>query len=99
LKLPLKQEQAAIDGWYQHWVNQCFAGLEQQALRYSRDGRHLYGDSVTLADVCLAPQMYNARRFKCDVAAFPTLVTIATALDVLPAFKAAVPEQQADAET
>ena len=98
LKQPLGQQQAAIDTWYQHWVDQCFVGLEKQALQHSRDGQHMVGASVTLADVCLAPQMYNARRFKCNLAPYPTLVAIAAALDALPAFKAAAPEQQPDAE-
>jgi glutathione S-transferase len=62
------------------------------------DGRHCYGSSVTLADVCLVPQMYNARRFKVDVAAFPTLVAVCAHLETLPAFSAARPEAQPDAE-
>ena len=73
-------------------------GKATLAVRFSSSGRHLYGASVTLADVCLVPQMYNARRFKSDLAAFPRLVAIDAALTALPAFAAARPEIQPDAE-
>ena len=98
LKQPLGHEQPAIDTWYQHWVDQCFAGLEQQLQRHSGDGRHCFGASVTLADICLVPQVYNARRFNCSLDAYPTLTGICAALEMLPAFAAAAPEQQPDAE-
>jgi maleylacetoacetate isomerase len=98
LKSPLGHDQPTIDTWYQHWVDQCFAGLEQQLQRHSGDGRHSFGNSVTLADVCLVPQVYNARRFNCSLDAYPTLTGICAALEKLPAFAAAAPEQQPDAE-
>jgi maleylacetoacetate isomerase len=98
LKQPLGHSQATIDEWYRHWVQVCFDGLERQARAHSGDGRHVYGASVTLADVCLVPQVYNARRFNCDLAAYPTLTGICAALNQLPAFAAAAPERQPDAE-
>jgi maleylacetoacetate isomerase len=98
LKRELAQEQLAIDRWYRHWIAQGFAALEQQAGRFNGDGRHLYGSSVTLADVCLVPQMYNARRLECDLSGYPRLVAISAALEALPAFAAAAPQLQADAE-
>ena len=98
LRQPLGVAQPAIDDWYRHWVQQCFNSLEQQAQRSSSDGRHLYGDSVTLADVCLVPQWYNAVRGHCDLSPYPTLAGICAALKALPAFAAAAPERQADAE-
>jgi len=98
LKQPLGHPQATIDSWYRHWIGVGFAGLEQLARRCSADGRHLHGSTVTLADVCLVPQVYNARRFDCDLAPYPTLVSIDAALSQLPAFAAAAPERQADAE-
>jgi maleylacetoacetate isomerase len=97
LKGPLGQDAAGVDRWYQHWIAEGFAGLEQQARRHSGDGRTLYGTAVTLADVCLVPQLYNARRFRCDLAPFPTLTAIGAALEALPAFAAARPEVQPDA--
>jgi maleylacetoacetate isomerase len=97
LKGPLAQDEAAVNTWYRHWVAEGFRGLEVLARRHSADGRHLFGSSVTLADLCLVPQVYNARRFQCDLTPFPTLVAISAALDTLPAFAAARPEAQPDA--
>lgn len=97
LKGPLAQPQPAVDAWYRHWVTEGFRGLEQLAKRHTGDGAHLYGTRVTLADVCLVPQLYNARRFDTDLAPFPTLVAIGDSLAKLPAFAAARPEVQPDA--
>jgi maleylpyruvate isomerase len=97
LKGPLAQDAAGVDRWYHHWIREGFVGLESLALRHSGDGAHLFGSSVTIADVCLVPQLYNARRFRCDLAAFPTLTAIGAALEALPAFAAARPEAQPDA--
>jgi maleylacetoacetate isomerase len=97
LKGPLAQPQAAVDTWYRHWIAEGFRALERLANDHSGDGRHLYGTGVTLADVCLVPQLYNARRFDTDLTPFPTLVAIGTALETLPAFAAARPEVQPDA--
>jgi maleylacetoacetate isomerase len=97
LKGPLARDEAAVTTWYRHWVAEGFRGLEQLAQRHSADRRHLFGASVTLADVCLVPQVYNARRFQCDLTPFPALVAISSALDELPAFAAARPEAQPDA--
>jgi len=98
LKGALGQDEAVVGRWYAHWVAEGFRGLEEMAKRSSADGRHLYGNSVTMADVLLVPQMYNARRFRCDLAPCPTLVAISTYLESLPAFRAARPEAQPDAE-
>jgi len=98
LKGQLAQDAEAVGQWYGHWVAAGFRGLEQLAQRSSADGRHLYGDSVTLADVLLVPQMYNARRFGCDLAPYTTLVGISRHLESLPPFAAAAPEVQPDAE-
>ena len=66
--------------------------------RHSTDGCHAYADSVTLADVCLVPQMYNARRAGVDLAPYPRLRAVSGHLEALPAFLAARPEAQPDAE-
>jgi maleylacetoacetate isomerase len=97
LKGPLAQDAAAVGRWYAHWVATGFRALEQMAQRSSADGRHLYGGSVTLADVLLVPQMYNARRFRCELGPYPTLVSISGYLESLPPFAAARPEVQPDA--
>ena len=98
LKGPLGQDAAGVERWYQHWIGIGFTGLEELARRHSGDGRHLCGTAVTLADVCLVPQLYNARRFRCDLTAFPTLTAIGATLEALPAFAAARPEAQPDAD-
>jgi maleylacetoacetate isomerase/maleylpyruvate isomerase len=98
LKGPLGHDAEAVGRWYAHWVAAGFRGLEQMAKRSSADGRHLYGGSITLADVLLVPQLYNARRFRCDLGPYPTLVSIGSYLESLPPFMAARPEAQPDAE-
>jgi maleylacetoacetate isomerase len=97
LREQLKQDDSGIGTWYRHWVTEGFRGLELQAREFSASGRYCFGDAVSLADVLLVPQMFNARRFKTDLAPFPTLVGISTHLEALPAFAAARPEVQPDA--
>jgi len=97
LRAPLGCDAAGVDGWYAHWIARGFAALEAEVAATSGDGRHMYGAAVTLADVCLVPQMYNAQRMKCDVAPYPRLCAIAAHLQRLPAFARAVPEAQPDA--
>jgi maleylacetoacetate isomerase len=97
LRRELAQPEGAVERWMRHWIETGFAALEAAVRRHSRDGRHCHGDAVTMADVFLAPQMYNARRVGCDLAGVPTLVAIDAALMALPAFAAAAPERQPDA--
>ncbi|HUA89902.1 MAG TPA: maleylacetoacetate isomerase, partial [Steroidobacteraceae bacterium] len=97
LRAPLGCEAAEVDGWYAHWIARGFAALEAEVAATSTDGRHMYGAAVTLADVCLVPQMYNAQRMKCDVAPYPRLCAIAAHLQTLAAFARAAPEAQPDA--
>lgn len=91
-------EQTVTTTWYHHWIAEGFRALEEEARRTSGDGRHMFGTSLTMADVFIVPQMYNAMRFKCDVSAYPTLRGICAHLETLPAFAKAAPEAQADAE-
>ena len=97
LRAELKQDDAGVDRWYAHWIARGFTALEQQVRGTSGDGRHMFGTGVTLADVFIVPQMYNARRFKCDTASYPTLTSICAYLEGLPAFAAAAPEVQPQA--
>jgi maleylacetoacetate isomerase len=92
-------DKAAVDKWYEHWIAEGFRGLEVLAARHTGDGKHCFGSEVTMADVYLVPQMYNARRFSCDVTPYPTLRAIAAFLEALPAFAAARPEAQPDVDT
>ena len=99
LRGPLGQDEtAANETWYRHWVAEGFRGLEQQAMRFSSDGKHMFGRSVTLADVYILPQMYNALRFQCELGPYPTLRGICRHLESLPAFIKAAPEVQPDSE-
>lgn len=97
LRGPLGHDEATTTNWIRHWIGSGFEALEVLAKRHSADGAHCYGRSVTLADLCLVPQMYNARRFGCELAAYPTVVGIDARLRELPVFAAAAPEQQPDA--
>ena len=88
-------EEEARDDWYRHWVRLGFEALE--ALAAPRAGRFLFGDEVTLADVCLVPQMYNARRFDLPLGPYPALVRADAEASALDAFAAAHPDRVAPA--
>ena len=90
--------QAEGDGWYRHWIAVGLEGLEAQLAGDPQTGRFCHGDAASLADVCLVPQMTNARRFDCDVSGYPTLRRIEEACLAVPAFADALPERQPDAE-
>jgi maleylacetoacetate isomerase len=97
LKQQLQQDETNVNTWYRHWVTTGFVGLEELVQRHSSNGRYCFGDSLSLADILLVPQMFNARRFNTDLSPFPTLVGISTHLEAQPAFAAARPEVQPDA--
>jgi maleylacetoacetate isomerase len=94
LKGPLGHDQAAVDEWYRHWVVQGLDAIEALL----RPGPYAFGAHVTLADLCLVPQMFNARRFKVDMAKYPQIAAVDAACLKLPAFDKARPENQPDAE-
>ena len=97
LKGELGQDQAAIDRWYVHWVSEGLEALE--AMAAPRAGAFLFGNAPTLADVCLVPQLYNARRFSVPLDAYPTLRRADESASALPAFAAAHPDRVAQEET
>jgi maleylpyruvate isomerase len=97
LRGELNLDEAGIARWYRHWIAEGFGGLEQLLGRWS-GGRYCFGDTLSVADVCLVPQVYNARRFDCDLTPYPTIVRIADGLRAEPAFARAAPDQQPDAE-
>jgi len=94
LKRVLHQEQSAIDAWYHHWVTEGFDALETLVAA----GPYCCGSAVTIADIFLVPQVYNARRLKVPLDAFPKIIAIEAACLALPAFEQARPENQPDAE-
>lgn len=93
----LKVSETDKDAWYRHWCEQGLQALETTLARDPRVGDFCCGDAPTLADCCLIPQLYNARRFNCDVSALPTLLRIDTHCRALEAFIKAAPENQPDA--
>ena len=98
LRGELRQEDEAVERWARHWIARGFEALEQLIARHSADGAHCHGTGVTLADVFLLPQVFNARRVELDLTPYPRLATVAAHLETLPAFDAARPERQPDAE-
>lgn len=84
-----------VSSWYRHWVNDGFTALEARLKVHA--GRYAYGDEVTLADIFLVPQVYNARRYHCDLNAFPTIRAVEANCRKLESFEAAKPERQPDA--
>jgi maleylacetoacetate isomerase len=89
--------EAEVNEWYRHWIAEGLRSFEATLNQHKRFGKFCFHDQVTLADVCLVPQIFNARRFDCPLEAFPRSVAIADAAAELPAFKAAHPSTQADA--
>jgi len=94
LKREMHQEQSAIDAWYHHWVIEGFQAFEALA----QPGPYTCGSEVTVADICLVPQVANARRMKVPLDDFPKIVGIDAACLKLEAFDRAQPQNQPDAE-
>ena len=84
--------------WYRHWVDLGLAALEKQLATDAATGEFCHGATPTLADICLVPQLANARRFAIPLDPYPTLTRIESACAALPAFAAAAPAQQPDAQ-
>ena len=95
---PLDQPQEVRDAWYRHWIVEGFVALEAMAARGGA-GRFLFGDAPTLADLCLVPQMFNARRFDVPLDDYPTLVRADAEANRIEAFAAAHPDRVAPAAT
>jgi maleylacetoacetate isomerase len=98
LKNNLKHSEDDLNLWARHWIDLGLSALEQIVVSSPKRGKFCFGDTPTLADICLVPQLANARRFGCDLSAYPTLLRIETACNALPAFAGAAPEKQPDAE-
>jgi maleylacetoacetate isomerase len=94
LKNQLGQDQAKIDAWYRYWILDGFDAMETMI----HPAPYAFGGEVTLADICLVPQIYNARRLKVPLDRFPKLVAVDAACAKLAAFDKAKPENQPDAE-
>jgi maleylpyruvate isomerase len=95
---PLKVSDEAKNEWYRHWVVEGLTALERSLTSAAGSGTFCHGDSPTLADVCLVPQVYNAERADIDLSAFPRITAIVAACRELRAFQDADPAKQQDAE-
>ena len=92
LKGELGHSQDQVDAWYAHWIREGLPALE--ALAAPRAGKFLFGDAPTAADVCLVPQLYNARRYNVPLDDFPTLLRADEYANQLDGFAAAHPDKQ-----
>jgi maleylacetoacetate isomerase len=90
-------DEDGVNTWYRHWIADGFAMLEGYLNRERRFGKYCYGDMVTLADCCLVPQVFNAKRYECDLAPYPTVVRIFDECLKLDAFSSTQPSKQPDA--
>ncbi len=87
---------APTDAWYAHWIAEGFRSIEACLIHEGRHGSYCLGDRLTMADICLLPQVANARRFNCDLGAFPLSVAIADRVADLPAVRSVAPDTQGD---
>ena len=94
LENELRHDKATRDAWYRHWVQVGFDALELWLVRDGATGRFCHGDAPTLADVCLVPQVANARRYAVDLRPYPRIVGIDTVCRDLPGVQAAAPDRQ-----
>jgi maleylacetoacetate isomerase len=98
VKREYHQTDDQVNRWAQHWINLGLAALEQLIVGQPRRGKFCFGDTPTLADICLVPQLGNARRYGCDLFPYPAIMEIEKNCMALSAFADAAPEKQPDAE-
>jgi maleylpyruvate isomerase len=98
VKKEYNQTDDQVNRWAQHWINLGLSALEQLIVAQPKRAKFCFGDTPTLADICLVPQLGNARRYGCDLSQYPTLLQIEKTCMALPAFSNAAPEKQPDSE-
>lgn len=97
IRTTLHQDEVSLSHWYHHWIAEGFTALEKLVRRHGEPGRACFGRQVSMADVFLVPQVYNARRFDVDLTPYPALLAVTEHLESQPAFVRAAPENQPDA--
>jgi maleylpyruvate isomerase len=97
LKRALGQSEDQLNAWYRHWIADGLGKLEGE-LKSSAAGRYCHGDTPTMADCCLVPQIFNAKRYQCDLAPYPAVMRVFDECMKLDAFDLAQPSKQPDAE-
>lgn len=98
LREKFDQSEEAAFAWSRYWIERGFEAYETLVAKDPRTGSFSHGDQPTIADLCLVPQVFNATRFKVDMSRYPTIERIFKACMKLPAFEAAQPSKQPDAE-
>ena len=98
VKATYHQTDEQVNQWAQHWIDLGLDALQATIVAQPKRGRFCFGDTPTLADICLIPQLGNARRYGCDLAKYPTILAVEKNCNALPAFADAAPEKQPDAE-
>jgi maleylpyruvate isomerase len=98
VKSKYHQTDEQVNQWAQHWIDLGLTALEQMIAAQPNRRGFCFGDAPTVADICLVPQLGNARRYGCDLAGYPNILSIEKNCVALPAFAAAAPEKQPDAE-
>jgi maleylacetoacetate isomerase/maleylpyruvate isomerase len=98
LKRALGQGEDGINTWYRHWIADGLAKLEGMLRQTQGTGTYCHGNAPTMADCCLVPQIFNAKRYECDLAPYPEVMRVFDACMKLDAFDRAQPSKQPDAE-
>ena len=98
LKHPLEHKQSEVNTWYQHWVASGFTAFEKLLAEHAPDTHYCLGNTISVADLCLVPQVFNAQRFNCPLDPYPKLMDRYERLAALPEFEKSFPQVQSDAE-
>ena len=98
VKATYNQTDEQVNKSAQHWIELGLSALQEMITGQATRGKYCFGDAPTLADICLIPQLGNARRYGCDLSKYPTILEIEKNCNALPAFADAAPEKQPDAE-
>jgi maleylpyruvate isomerase len=98
VKATYNQTDEQANQWAQHWIDLGLSALQEMILAQPKRGKFCFGDTPTLADVCLVPQLGNARRYGCDLSKYSIILEIEKNCNAIPAFANAAPEKQPDAE-
>lgn len=98
VKKEYRQTDEQVNHWAQHWIDLGLGALEQMIVAQTQRGKFCFANTPTLADICLVPQLGNARRYGCDLSKYPAILQIEKHCMAIPAFADAAPEKQPDAE-
>jgi maleylacetoacetate isomerase len=98
LRRQLGQDEQGIKTWYSHWIDDGLAKLEAELAASKATGKFCHGDTPSMADCCLVPQVFNAKRYDCDLGPYATTMRVFEACMKLDAFDRAQPSKQPDAE-